>query len=314
MIFKDFVQSVLMEMGEYSNSGTLISESENKDYLLSITRLTNDALTQIATLGKTNNKAFDISQLNPSNRLGDNWNEEIFHDVDDVIFQAVGSQAYSFQVGDTATVYIEEEILGVWTVKSTINHLGFDGVGYETYKGIIIPTSLTNNVRIRFSGSYYYPIRWVALFKEKFSNAIAYEPYVKYALPIDYYLLDSVKYLHANMQYEEYGAYQLDKPNKCILFDWYARGEFKVNYFAYPTKLTVSDTNVHVADNEVIDIPDEFIEALKMQVANKLKAAVDQKYGEADRFVGMFSSNLTEAMKNKQKDTGLTTIQSLSGW
>ena len=135
-----------------------------------------------------------------------------------------------------------------------------------------------------------------------------------YALPTDFYAIDNVKFLHADRQYTEYAAYQYDKATKSILLNWYERGEFKVNYFAYPTKLTISDTNVHVADNETVDIPDEFIEALKMQVANKLKAAVDQKYGEADRFVGMFSSNLTEAIKNKQKDTGLTTIQSLSGW
>jgi len=76
LLFKEFVTSVLMEMGEYSNSGTLISEAENKDYLLSITRLTNDSLTQIATLGKSNNKNIDISHFKPSNQLGFiNWNE-----------------------------------------------------------------------------------------------------------------------------------------------------------------------------------------------------------------------------------------------
>lgn len=315
MIFKDFVQSVLMEMGEYSNSGALISEAENKDYLLSITRLTNDSLTQIATLGKTNNKTFDISHFKPSSQLGNvNWNEEKYHDTTDIEFQAVGTQAYSFQVGDTADIYIEEEILGVWTNLVTINHVDVDGQGYVNYKGLLTLTSTLNNVRIRFSGIYYYPIRWVGMFKEKLSKPIAFEPYTPYALPSNFFALDNVKYLHADRQYTEYAGYQIDLANRNILFNWYERGEFKVNYFAYPTKLTISDTDVHVADNEKVDLPDEFIEALKMQVANKLKAAVDQKYGEADRFVGMFSSNLTEAAKNKQKDTGLTSIQSLSGW
>lgn len=315
MIFKDFVQSVLMEMGEYSNSGALISEAENKDYLLSITRLTNDSLTQIATLGKTNNRTFDISHFKPSNQLGNvNWNEEKYHDTDDIIFQAVGTQAYSFQVGDTADIYIEEEILGVWTNLVTINHVDVAGQGYANYKGLLTLTSTLNNVRIRFSGTYYYPIRWVGMFKEKLSKAITFEPYTPYALPTNFFALDNVKYLHEDRQYTEYAGYQIDLANRNILFNWYERGEFKVNYFAYPTKLTISDTDVHIADNEAVDLPDEFIEALKMQVANKLKAAVDQKYGEADRFVGMFSSNLTEASKNKQKDTGLTSIQSLSGW
>lgn len=315
MIFKDFVQSVLMEMGEYSNSGTLISEAENKDYLLSITRLTNDSLTQIATLGKSNNKSFDISHFKPSNQLGfANWNEEIYHDTDDVIFQAIGTQAYSFQVGDTADIYIEEYVGGVWANLVTINHVDINGQGYVNYKGLLNLTSTSNNVRIRFSGTYYYPIRWVGMFKEKLSKAIAFEPNVPYTLPTNFYLLDNVKFIHADRQYTEYAGYQLDLANKTILFNWYERGEFRVNYFAYPTLLTISDTDVHAADNEAVDIPSEFIEALKMQVANKLKAAVDQKYGEADRFVGMFSSNLTEAAKNKQKDTGLTSIQSLSGW
>lgn len=315
MLFKDFVESVLMEMGEYSNSGTLISESENKDYLLSATRLTNDALTQIATLGKTNSRTFDISHFKPNNQYGAlDWNEELYHDTDDVIFQAVGTQAYSFQVGDTADIYIEEEIAGVWTNLVTINHVDVDGQGYVNYKGLITLTSVLNNVRIRFSGTYYYPLRWIAGFKEKLSRAIAFEPYVPYSIGTKFYALDSVKFLHADMQNEDYANYKFDKSTKSILFNWYERGEFKVNYFAYPTPLTTSSTDVHIADNETIDIPDEFIESLKMQVANKLKAAVDQKYGEADRFVGMFSSNLTEAVKNKQKDTGLTSIQSLSGW
>lgn len=304
-----------MEMGEYSNSGTLISESENKDYLLSITRLTNDSLTQITTLGKSNNKNIDISHFKPSNQLGFiNWNEELYHDTTDVVFQTIGTQAYSFQVGDTADIYIDEEIGGIWTTLVTINHIDVNGQGYVTYKGLLTLTSALNNVRIRFSGVYYYPIRWVGMFKEKLSKAIAYEPNVPYALSPNFYLLDSVKFLHADRQYTEYAGYQLDLANKTILFNWYERGEFRVNYFAYPTKLTESDTNTAIAYNETIDIPDEFIESLKMQVCNKLKAAVDQKYGEADRFVGMFSSNLTEASKNKQKDTGLTSIQTLSGW
>lgn len=315
MLFKDFVESVLMEMGEYSNSGTLISESENKDYLLSITRLTNDAMTQIATLGKTNFKTFDISHLMPVNQLGETqWNEERFHDSADVIFQAIGTRNYSFQVGDTATVYIEEEILGVWTLLTTINHVSTSGTGYKTYKGALTLTSNTNNVRIRFSGAYYYPFRWVGMFKENLANPMAFEPFVPYPIGLDFYTLDSVKFLHANRQYEEYAGYQIDKTNKAILLNWYEKGEFKINYYAYPTKLTISPTDVHIADNETIDMPDEYIQALKYQVAGTLKAAVDQKYGEADRYNNFFVDNLTEAQKNKQQDNGFNQIQSLSGW
>lgn len=315
MLFKDFVESVLMEMGEYSNSGTLISESENKDYLLSITRLTNDAMTQIATLGKTNFKTFDISHLMPVNQLGEtNWNEEHFHDSVDVIFQAIGTRVCSFQVGDTSTIYIEEEILGVWTLLDTISHVNTGGTGYKTYKGVLTLTSATNNVRIRFSGSYYYPLRWVGMFKENLSTPIAFEPFVPYAMPSSFYTLDSVKFLHSTRQYEEYGAYQIDKANKTILLNWYEKGEFKVNYFAYPTRLTISSTDVHIADNETVDIPDEYIQSLKYQVAGSLKAAVDQKYGEADRYNNFFVDNLTEVGKNKQKDSGFNQIQSLSGW
>lgn len=226
MLFKDFVNSVLMEMGEYSNSGSLISESENKDYLLAITRLTNDSMISVATLGKTNTKNQNISHLMPENQLGfSEWNEELFHNDTDIIFSAVGSRYYSFQVGAASTIHIEEDISGVWTNITTINHVPTVS-GYQTLYGTITPSNIANTIRLRFSGAYYYPFRWIALFKENLSTTVKYEPYVPYSTPVDFYVLDSVDFLHANRQYESYGDYKFNNATKEILFNWYTKGEF----------------------------------------------------------------------------------------
>ena len=315
MIFKDFVNSVLMEMGEYSNSGTKISENENKDYLLASITMTNRAMEQIVTLGKTNYKTFDISHVMPLNQLGTIvWNEEESFNGINKEFQSIGTQSYCFQIGGSGTVNIYEEISGVRTLLTSIVHANVVGQGYVEYKGSLTLTSVLNPIIMVFTGTYYYPFRWIAMFAERFEIVPSFQPYVPYAMRSDFYITDRVYFLHEARQYTEYSGHQFRKDTKEILLNWYEKGEFRIAYYAYPTLLTESETDVRIADNEVLDLPIEMIPALTQEVAGKLKAGVDQKFDIADRFQANYVNNLNAAIENKQNDVGYTVIQSTSGW
>ena len=157
-------------MREYSNSGEVATGNDVLDYKLSIVPLINLYQMKISIETKKLNKKFQIAQNNPDNQLVNNWVDEEVHITtgtdNDESYTATGSQAYSFEVSGTATVYIEEEIAGVWTTLSTVSHTPTSGEGYVNYSGLTGVGDTTNDVRIRFSGSYRYAYRYVALFAD----------------------------------------------------------------------------------------------------------------------------------------------------
>jgi hypothetical protein len=273
----DIKKGVLHEMREFSNSGQIQGTDEIKDYLLSITPLLNVYQKELAVSTQKIKRKYEISHNMPDNQLGKIiWNEDLAHSNNDVIYSALGSRAYSFQVAKYATVYIEEEIAGVWTNLVTITHTPTAGEGYVTYKGLTGVSSTSNLVRIRFSGTYRYPYRWIALFADNFYDASevpAFEPYVRYTLPIAYYQFDRCEILGADRQYTDYTKYRLDYTNteKLIKFDWYEIGEFIVRYFAYPTVIADPDPNNTAAlDSTMLDVADECLPTLVHRIAGTL--------------------------------------------
>jgi hypothetical protein len=273
----DIKKGVLHSMREFSNSGQIQGTDEIKDYLLSIIPLLNVYQKEFAVSTQKIKRKYEISHNMPDNQLGKIiWNEDLAHSNSDVIYSALGSRAYSFQVAKYATVYIEEEIAGVWTNLVTITHTPTAGEGYVTYKGLTGVSSTLNLVRIRFSGTYRYPYRWIALFADNFYDASevpAFEPYVSYTLPIAYYQFDRCEILGADRQYTDYTKYRLDYTNteKLIKFDWYEIGEFIVRYFAYPTVIADPDPNNTTAlDTTMLDVADECLPTLVHRIAGTL--------------------------------------------
>ncbi len=300
MKFIDFKRNVLMEIGEYSANGALTSELANKDYILSITDFTNRELTQVVTVTKSNKKDSYITQRNPKNGLGSLWESYQFEGTEQIFTLALG-RAYSFHLGGSATVYIEEEIASVWTVKDTVVHAHTLGDGDVLYKGNIDKVDASNPVRLRFTGTYDYPFKWVALFTEYLEFPISYESQVEHVLPTDLYQLDTVNVLRDDGFYIEYPANNYIQAGKILILPYESVGEFKIEYDAYPELLIHDDDDLTISDQTELDILDEYLPALINGVAGKLKANVDKKYSVGDRYAAIGIDATNASLSNKQK-------------
>jgi hypothetical protein len=310
---------VLHQMREFSNSGSVQVEADIKDYLLSIVPLINLYQKELATTTHKLNRKFEISHNMPDNQLGKIvWNEEKIHANSDESYQALGSKAYSFQVSKYATVYIEEEITGVWTNLLTITHTPTSGEGYVTYKGLTNVSDVTNNVRIRFSGSYRYPYRWVALFADNFFDASevpTYEPYVPYSGFINFYQINSVNYSHVDRQLGAYTSYKTDftTAEKIILINYYDKCELIVNYFAYPTLITEPTASaLSSQDSTALDIADECLPALVHRISSTLLR--DENAYMSDTAANDFQIAKAELVQNSEFEESTSGIVINSNW
>lgn len=310
---------VLHSMREFSNSGSIQGESDIKDYLLSIIPLINVYQKELATTTHKLSRKHEISHNMPDNQLGKIvWNEEQVHSSTDVTYQAIGSRAYSLQLSRYATVYIEEEIAGIWTVLKTITHVPVDGEGYVTYKGLTNVSNVLNNVRIRFSGSYRYPYRWIALFTDNFFNdseVPTFEPYVPYLLPSNWFTKDRIEYTHADRQFGDYAAFKFDNSTaeKTIYLNWYDKAEFICHYFAYPTVIAdPNPNNLTALDNTVLDIADECLPALVHRIAATLLR--DENPYMSDTADVAYQIAKAELIQNGDFETGESGIIINSNW
>ena len=312
----EFKNRVLHKIREFSNAGVIVSAADNADYFNSIPSLINDSLIEMQTTLKIMQKRYDIAHFMPQNQLGYrefNEGRGVLHDDEDVSFMATGSRAYSFQVSDTATIYIEENVSDTWVTLQTINHTGDPGQGYSSYKGKIPLMGSDNEIRIRFSGDYFYRMRWIALFRENFETdekVPYFQPYVPYNMPDDFYQISKVVQTRPSETYIEYGTYrtdvfQIDK--KEILFSWYEQGEFEIYYFNYP-EIIENDA----PDSTVIDIADELIPLLVNRVGELLQIDENTYIKEALRadYVTQYNALYASKINNQS----FRQVHNVRGW
>lgn len=298
--------SVIKLIKEYSNSGTVITDGQNADYLLSMNTFLDKAQREVATTEKHIKKRHDVSNY-PIEPLIGEWMTKQFLLVDYAV-AADGAKSYYFEVNNTATIYIEEEVAGVWNILETINATPTDG--YEAYKGNIADTD--TNKRIRFSGSYPYSYRNYALFGYLFEtvNKIPdYKPYIEYELPaILYELADVVKTADVAI-YEHYGDYRLETRDdnlKYFLVHYNDAGEFQIHYHAFPTVID-SDTALTYEFEIEPDAQDAML-----YYAGYLCKIEEDPYLASKMQNEYFSrmNNLVEESVNK----GLVKVANLTGW
>lgn len=252
----------------HSISGNVIDalDPNGLDYRLRFRVHYDTAQKEIASTAKKIKKTHKISQNYIPNQLPGETFDIVQHLATDVICSAEGSRAYSFKVDNAATIYIEEEIAGVWTLLTTITHT--TPVGYFTeYKGLITASSVANNIRLRFSGNYTYNIRDRALFAYSFTSAGTvpqYQRYTLYTMPTDFFQLNKVIFKgnpSAGFNYNPTADFYWEKRN-VIAINYYNVGEYTIDYNAYPT--TIDDTTIATTEFE-IDI--EAQEAIPFYVA-----------------------------------------------
>ena len=245
-------------------NGVAVPSAKNNDYLLLHNSLANSAQQEIATIKKIHSK-YSITQNPIDNQLGRLQGFDIVQhlDTDLVNTQAIGSRSYYFEVDNTATIYIEEYV-GAWLQLAVINHVGVGG--FTAYKGLISASSLTSEVRIRFSGNYPYNIRNRALYAYTFPTALAipdYTPYVSYTMPTDFMELNKIVLRGDSRVYDNYMGYKWEG-RRTLVLNYYEKGSFDILYYKYPATITPSSL-----DSVEYEVDTEAQPLIPMYVASK---------------------------------------------
>lgn len=290
----------------YSVSGNIVSSSDPSylDYSLRMNSLIDTAQKEIATTAKSIRKQTKISQ-NPITSQICNTDEAFDieqHLDEDITYEATGSRAYTFKVDNVADIYIEQssDEGTTWTLISTVNHL--TPTGYFTeYKGLIIPASLTNLVRLRFSGSYIYNFRDIALFAYTFPNSGVipqYRSYNLYTMPSDFYKLIKVTFKGSvadSNNYNHNPQFYWEQSN-ILALNYYSIVEATIDYKAMPT--TITDSTL---DSVSLEIDTEAQEAIPYYVAAHLM--MDENGNINNKLYAIYQgkiSNLDDSIKNGQ--------------
>jgi hypothetical protein len=245
----------------YSRSGILLDPNgtKQKDYTLKMPLFFDMAQKEISTIKKIV-KQYKTSHVMPANKLSAPLYQfdSVSNTGDDQIYEATDIGAYYFEVDDVCDIEFSEEILGVWTPMFTINHTANPGT-YTAYKGIM---DTENKVRMTFKGGTRYNHRNRAMFGDRFSSVNRvpnYQKYVLYQIGPRFYQLNKVilkGQLTESRQYEQTADFFWEKRDT-IALNWYAVGEYVIEYFAYP-----SDINLDVADSYEFEVDTEAQEAI----------------------------------------------------
>lgn len=296
MNIKQADEKTIKLINYYSISGNKIPENDpnSLDYRMRLRLLYDAAQKEIATTSKKIRKVTRISQNPIPSQLPNqvySFDVQQHLDADIKTVSCLGSQAYTFKVDNIATVFVEESSDGgaTWNILDTIIHTTPIGEFVE-YKGLIIPSQLTNLIRIRFSGPYPYNYRDVALFKYKFPTGSAVPQYTRYnyyTMPDDFYQLNKIT-LKGNKDsgnsFKTISDFYWQKRN-ILAVNYYVIGEYTVDYFAYP-KTIDDDTD----ENEEFEVDVEAQEAIPYYAAAHLKMDEDGVVG--NKLYSMYQSKL----------------------
>jgi hypothetical protein len=251
MTLAESFEQALQLANRYSVAGRVLATSKIQDYQNKRSTLANHAqqeLARIARIPAMFSVVRDVRQPTLSSF------DTTHHINDDVILgETLGAKAYCIEVGGEASIYIEEETsTDVWTLRDTITAPGTTP-GYTQYKGVLAGITATNEVRIRLSGSYPYPVKNYALWNITFKDDASvpdYRPFISVSLPSDF--LDINETVHRN---EELilpsGHLRLDIANRTILIPYDFVGTFEIHYFKKPT--VIDSTTLTTYEFELVD-------------------------------------------------------------
>lgn len=296
-------------IAEYSNNGNVISTIANADYTLRMNDLVQAAQLEICK-EKPIFASYQITQNPIPNQIGLLQGFDLVQHLDkDYSIAANGSKAYYFEVDREATVYIEEQTsAGVWTILSTIA-VPSGTKSFTPYKGLITPSSASNMVRLRFSGTYPYSIRNTALYGFTFPSVADvpdYRPYVKYAMPADFMELKDVIYEADERQYNKYGNYYWEN-RKTLVLNYYMKGSFTVEYYRYPTEITST-----ASDDTAFELDPDACELIPYYLAAHVSMDEPQKQNMVSYYLNMYQQKM--ANLGGDEHAGISFIQNTSGW
>lgn len=257
----------LQVMREYSNNGEINANSVNLDYLLSLNNFFDMAQKDVAQT-KYIKRVYNFSQFPVKSGLGNLTGFDIIRKItEDIEMKMVNPSSYCFSTDNTSTMEIEENIAGVWTNIETIQNTTKGK--FTEFKGLISPSSPTNEVRVRFTGPYAYNITNYALFSDPFETAAdvpSFRSYREYDMPDNFYKLDKVFISKAIRQFVEYTGYKFT-PNNKLRINYFEKGDFEVHYNAMPTEIPFDPDDLTVGQDYEFELDTDAQELIPLRAA-----------------------------------------------
>jgi hypothetical protein len=296
-------KKALSLMAEYSVDGVPIPDGENADYLNRMNRFADTAQKEISQVKKIH-AVYHLSHnpIKPQQGLLQGFDLKQYLPGTDLIDIFPGSKAYYFEVDNIADIYIEENVNGTWVALKTINNT-VKGQ-FTAYKGLITASNPSNQIRLRFSGSFIYNLRNKALYPYSFptdDDVMDYRPYVKYEMPTDFAELQKVIQQGDPRTYVEMIAYKWEGKRTFVL-NYYDTGSFSIHYYRYPTSIdsTTPDTYEFEVDVEAQEAIPFFIAAhclidenqtLGIQLLNEYQTKLSRLYMADDFGITTITQN-----------------------
>ena len=246
MTLKDVTDVSLQLINQYSIAGTPVSSGYNnqQDYLLRIPLLVNDAQNYIATTARKIFAEYVFVQNPTKNLLDGDMYKQRLHTDQDIVFTASVAKAYYFEVSGPASVKVEANGSLVRQIDVTPTTRGF-----LAYRGI---TSQAATITITFTGTKPYSIRNIAIYAETYATEAEVPAYVRfneYTMPDDFFQLcgrgipvNTDTGFVLSREYKWRGR-------KTLIVDASATGEWKVDYYRYPTKIEQGTSLTTELDN-----------------------------------------------------------------
>lgn len=259
-------------LDELNNDGT-VNTSDTADYLARAPSILTIGQAILLPMGEVFSFA-DISNSPITNLLGEMF--EIYeYEGEDKNYEAVGGKAYYFELDGPGDIYAEEMHLGSWAVLKTINNI-VSGTGFTAYKGVITPTVSTNIVRLRFSGSFFYRYKNIALFNESFASdndVPDYRSWVKKSMPADFKSVSQI-ISEVGTDYIKPGNYKWEgRKDLYISYDFV--GEMRIEYKPILTVISALTQTLQIDDTTALTclpyyLGAELMETENPDLANKL--------------------------------------------
>ncbi len=312
MNYGELQNHVLQLLNKYSTRGKELAPSKTADIRLKIESFINTEIMDLATTtGKLRaSKSYVVKPV--YNELSRDTSSIKSHlPGQDFAIELTGAKSYFFEVQGPATVTIDENVSGAWVNLETIE-ITETKPEFTEYKGLITPSSVTNRVRLNFSGDYVYNYRYYVLYPYPWpasEDVQQHRPYFLFDLPEDYLDVESVMIRRDQRQWVPNVGHIIDLANRKIGLNRYQEGEVLLSYYREP-KLIILTGVEEVDDAQIIDATPDGAYALALGVASLVTA---KQYPE----ISAYLNNLYEVKKTNMLDNESAYTQaiiSVNGW
>lgn len=312
MIWSELKYAVRASINQLSSRGTIKPAAKVADLVMKLKYFVNPLLYELAqTTGKI--AATETFVLNPvDNALGSDTSSIKSFTGTDVTYELVGAKAYWFEAVGPATVYIEEYTGGAWVVLSTITILS-SVTEFTEYKGLIAPSSATNRVRLRFSGTSPYSYRNYKLYTYTWATEAEiqqHRPDFKFVLPADFLEMNQVYIRKDARQFVPFSTYVWEEPNIIWVNRYYGPAEIRASYWRKPTVLTWTEPS-DILDSATIDATEDACNLLPLAMSAAVLRSVKDD-ASATVFQNLWEIGLSKLTGNKGNYTG--SVTNVTGW